>query len=65
MPWSQKASSVFQEGTDVHSSAFLVGIKVAERLFAEGKLLFPAFSPFSQKKAFCGQSCKPCSGLGF
>jgi len=30
-----------------------------------GNLLFPAFSPFSQKKAICGQSCKPNIGLGF
>jgi hypothetical protein len=59
MPWSQKASSVFQEGTDVHSSAFLVGIKVAERLFAEGKLLFPAFSPFSQKRLSADSPANP------
>jgi hypothetical protein len=40
-------------------SSLLVGFEVAERLFAEGKLLFPAFSPFSQKRLSAGSPANP------
>ncbi len=34
------------------------GLKSGRKIDRRGNLLFPAFSPFSQKKGFLRQSCK-------